>query len=159
MTIIHRAARLLLLHPAYARGPRFAGTLPESMRRQSNVSTLMSETREALDRVEDQVIFGGVIFLNTDQIGTLPSREQAAIHTGPLPGMEYFRWPVSLIARFASRAMRKLCAPFTRRQERFNLDLLETLRRMEDRIESQQHAARQLRQRIMELEERLGSWE
>jgi hypothetical protein len=157
--IVRGSMRHILLRPMYTRGPEVAAPLPESMRKPSDACTLMTEAREALDRIEDQVFFGGVIFLNAEQIGTLPSREQAAIYSGPLPAMEYFRWPVSWMARLASRIMRKLTAPFTRRQERFNLDLLETLHRMEDRLETQQHVARQLRHRIAELEERLGSWE
>lgn len=153
------AAQRILLRPNFARGPRFAAPRPDSMRRQSDAATLMTEIHEALDSVEDQVIFGGVIFVNAEQIGTLPQRDSAKIHSGLLPKMEYFRWPVSMLARVAIRVVRKLISPFARQQERFNLDLLDTLRRLDDRTESQQHTIRQLRQRVAELEVQLRSWE
>ena len=163
MTTIHRVVRSsmrrVLLRPMYVRGQGTAAQLPESMRRQSDASALMTSARDALDRIEDQVIYGGVIFLNAEQIGSLPTPDRAAVHSGPLPQMEFFRWPVSWAARMTASFVRKLAAPFTRRQERFNLDLLESLHRMEDRLETQQHVVRQLRHRIAELEERLGSWE
>lgn len=160
---VHRFARStaqrILLRSKFARGQRFAGQCPDSMSRQTDATALMTEVHEALDTAEDQVIFGGVILVNAEQIGTLPRRDVARIHSGPLPEMEYFRWPFSAMARVAIRVVRKLTSPFTKKQERFNLDLLDTLRRLDDRLESQQHMIRQLRQRVVELEERLRSWE
>jgi hypothetical protein len=163
MTTIQRALRSsmrrLLLRPNTVPDPGLSPALPESMRRQTDAVDVMTQARESLDRIEDQVIYGGVVFLNAEQIGTLPLPDQAAVHSGPLPPMDFFRWPVSGMARVVARMVRKLAAPFTRRQERFNLDLLEAMRRMEDRLETQNHLMRQLRHRIAELEERLGSWE
>ena len=159
MSTVVRAMRKVILRADHSRRGSRAKWLPGSMRKQRDAAELMTQTREALDRVEDQVVYGGIIFLNAEQIGSLPGEEDASIHSGPLPEMEYFRWPLSPAARLAARVVRKLISPFIRRQERFNLDLLEALQRMEDRLETQQYVARQLRHRIAELEERLGNWE
>jgi hypothetical protein len=154
LRLLRDASRRVLLRPDSGAAAAQGAPLPESMRRQSEAADLLAQMRLALERVEDQVVFGGVIFLNAEPIGALPNPDQAAVHSAALPSFDFFRWPFSALARLAARCVRKFASPFTRRQERFNLDLLETLRRLEDRLETQQHVCRQLRHRIALLESR-----
>ena len=150
-----RSLRRLLLRAGVNGQAANRAPMPESMQRTVDAAELMAQMRQGLERVEDQVIYGGVIFLNAEALGALPNPDQASVHSAPLPAMDFYRWPISALARFAARLVRKLAGPFIKRQERFNLDLLESLRRIEARIETQQHTCRQLRMRVAELESKV----
>ncbi len=141
--------RRLLLRPG-VNGPTAA--TPSCMQRAAYALELMAQVHQAVERTDDQVVYGGVIFLNAQALGDLPNPDQASVHSDPLPPMDFYRWPISALARLAARIVRKFAAPFTKRQERFNLDLLESLRRLEARLETQQHVCRQLRRQLAELE-------
>jgi hypothetical protein len=128
--------------------------LPECMRRTTEATDLMAQMREALDRPDEQVVVGGVIFVGTTTTVALPHPDEAAVYSAPLPSMDFFRWPLSALARRVAWIVRKLAAPLMRRQERFNMEFLAAVRRLESRLESQQLESRQLRLRIAELERR-----
>lgn len=150
-----RSVRALMLR-RWARSEAPAGPLPQSMMRPIDAPDLMVAVRDALDHAEDQIVYGGVIFLHAEEPGALPTPDQARVHTAALPPMDYFREPFAGMARLVSRIVRKLVAPLTRRQERFNLDLLEAVRKLEHRLEAQIAKCRELQFRVAELEEQLA---
>lgn len=152
--MISRSLRRVIIRPDVGPTSPVGSTLPASMQRPVDAIELMDQVRDALDRDDDRDVAHGVVFLRTPGLLGVPSPALARLHSEPLPAMEYFRWPFDRVARFAARVVRKLSAPFTRRQEQFNLELLETIRRLEGRLETQRQLCRQLQRRVAELETR-----
>jgi len=128
------------------------GPLPASMQKPVEALELMDLMREALDRDDERDHSSGVMFLRSEAACGLPAQAQAKIHSELLPAMDHYRWPLDRIARLIARAVRKLAAPFAKRQEQFNLDVLEAMKRLEARLDAQQRLCRQLQRRLGELE-------
>ena len=151
---VRRSLKHLLMRPRPTGRLEPQTPLPESMRRTTEATDLMTQMREALDRPDEQVVVGSVIFVGTTRTVSLPHPDEAAVYTAPLPSMDFLRWPFSALARRTARIVQKLSAPLMRRQERFNVEFLAAVHRLESRLESQQLENRQLRLRIAELERR-----